>query len=338
MDTSGTESEFPSFIYGRSDNFKERPLIMGRIDVPTSLPLAEDLRNVAVEKIELVGTTVESVIRVRNIASEKWLAVCFTLDKWQTTTEVTARYKESLPNGTMDRLIFTIKLADVLSRAEEKTLYLAVRYSVAGREIWDNNSGQNYHVQIVREKVPKANKETVVEKPQSLPMQMISRICGTNSSRHSSLVAHPRQSVVFSPSTRVAEGNRRLRHQALLVEIRHRALNQRVPLQHDMISPHRCVHPRVHPRFPIHLLTRAQTLTPRRGRTQCRGRSLRVLLVVLPPTKFKSHCCFLTTIRTVIATQTTRSPWCLPYAGVARAVVRVIIFEVELLNFHTRLP
>ena len=139
---------------------------MGRIDVPTSLPLAEDLRNVAVEKIELVGTTVESVIRVRNIASEKWLAVRFTLDKWQTTTEVTARYKESLPNGTMDRLIFTIKLADVLSRAEEKTLYLAVRYSVGGREIWDNNSGRKYYVQIVREKVPKAKKEIVVETPQ----------------------------------------------------------------------------------------------------------------------------------------------------------------------------
>ena len=99
-------------------------------------------------------------------AIEKWIAVSFTLDKWQTTSEVTARYKESLPNGTIDRFIFTIKLADVLSRAEEKTLYLAVRYSVAGREIRDNNSGRNYHVQIVRKKVPKANMETVVEKPQ----------------------------------------------------------------------------------------------------------------------------------------------------------------------------
>ena len=67
----------------------------------------------------------------------------------------------------MDRFIFTIKLADVVSHAE-KSLYLAVRYSIPGREIWDNNSGRNYHVQIVREKVPRANKETVVEKPSSL--------------------------------------------------------------------------------------------------------------------------------------------------------------------------
>jgi len=61
-------------------------------------------------------------------------------------------------------------------------------------------------------------------------MRMISRIRGTNSSRRSRLAAHPGQSVVFSPSTRVADGDYCLRHQALLVEIRHRALNQRVPL------------------------------------------------------------------------------------------------------------
>jgi hypothetical protein len=33
------------------------------------------------------------------------------------------------------------------------------------------------------------------------------------------------------------------RYQALLVEIRHRALNQRVPFQRDMTLLHRCVHP-----------------------------------------------------------------------------------------------
>ena len=91
------ESEFPVFIYGRGDNFKERPLFMHSIDVPAVLPLAEDLHDVAVENIELVGTTVEDVVRVRNIAFKKWIAVRFTLDNWQTTSEVTARYKESLP-------------------------------------------------------------------------------------------------------------------------------------------------------------------------------------------------------------------------------------------------
>jgi hypothetical protein len=80
----------------------------------------------------------------------------------------------------------------------------------------------------------------------SLPMRMISQICGANSSKQSSLAAHLRQSVVFAPSTRVADGDRRLRYRALLVEIRYRALNQKVSLQRDTISPHHCVHPGVH--------------------------------------------------------------------------------------------
>jgi hypothetical protein len=152
------------------------------------------------------------------------------------------------------------------------------------------------------------------------------------------LTAHPRQSVVFLPGTRVADWNRRLRHQALLVEIRHWALNQRVPLQRAMISPHPRVHPGSHPRFPGRLLTRGQTPNLCRGRTQYHGRSLHVLHVVLPATKLKSHCCSLIMIRTVITTRMTRSPWYLPCAGVARAVARVTIFEEELLNFHTHLP
>ncbi|KAH9977082.1 putative phosphatase regulatory subunit-domain-containing protein, partial [Lactifluus volemus] len=126
---------------------------MRRIDVPAAPPLAEDTRDVAVENIDLVGTTIEGVVRVRNIAFEKWIAVRFTLDKWQTTSEVTARYKDSLADGAFDRFTFAIKLADVLSRAEEKTLFLAVRYSVAGREIWDNNLGRNYQVQGTQDQI-----------------------------------------------------------------------------------------------------------------------------------------------------------------------------------------
>ena len=165
-DTSGTDSEFPPFIYHGPDDLEERPLVMHRIDVPTAPPLPEDTRDVAIENIDFVGTVVEGTVRVRNIAFEKRVAVRFTLDKWQTTSEVTARYKESLHNGTFDRFMFSIKLADVLSRTEEKTLYLSVRYSAPGREIWDNNNGRNYQVRFEREKALKGNREaraTVVQ-------------------------------------------------------------------------------------------------------------------------------------------------------------------------------
>ena len=166
-DTSGTDPEFPPFIYARDDDLADRPLIMHRVDVPTASLLADDTRDVVVESMDLVGTTIEGVVRVHNLAFEKWVAVRFTLDKWQTTSEVTARYKESLRNGTFDRFMFSVKLADVLSRAEEKTLFLAVRYSVGGREIWDNNSGRNYQVRIVREKPAKPTM-VATEKPSTV--------------------------------------------------------------------------------------------------------------------------------------------------------------------------
>ena len=224
---------------------------------------------------------------------------------------------------------FTIKLADVPSRAEEKTLHLAVRYSVAGREIWTITVVETTTSKSCARRCRRLTRRQFLRNLRCLLMRMISRICGTNSSRRSSLAARPRQSVVFSPSTRVTDGDCRLRHQALLVEIRHRALNQRVPLQRDMILPHSCVHPGVQPRSPRRLLTREQTLTPRRVRTQCHSRRLHVLQVVFPATKLKSYCCLLTMIQTVITTRMARSPWCLPCAGVSRAVIRVTIFNSE---------
>ena len=169
-DTSGTDSEFPPYSYdGRGDDLKERPLVMHRIDVPTAPPRPDDTRDVTVENIDLSGTAVKGTVRVRNIAFEKCIAVRFTLDKWQTTSEVTARYMESIQNGTYDRFTFSIRLADILSRVEEKTLYLSVRYSVAGREIWDNNSGRNYQVRLVHEGALKDNTEAralVIERPE----------------------------------------------------------------------------------------------------------------------------------------------------------------------------
>jgi carbohydrate/starch-binding protein with CBM21 domain len=249
-DTSGTDSEFPPFRISLDDDLKERPFVMHRINVPTAPPPAEDVRDVAAENIDLVGTTLQGTVRVRNIAFEKLVAVRFTLDKWQTTSEVTARYKESFQNGTFDRFTFSIKLADVLSRAEEKTLDLSVRYSVSGREIWDNNSGRNYQVRVVRQKAPKADKETVVEGHESssrpdditdlrLKLEELSKL-GCPSKTISGILAQESRRRCesfydFATSSRTP---------------------WRPPAAHQAPAP-------------------ARTLAPLRGRTRCRSRTLR---------------------------------------------------------------
>ncbi|TCD67981.1 hypothetical protein EIP91_011650 [Steccherinum ochraceum] len=147
-DTSGTDSDFPSFIFGHSDDERIRKsLSIDAVDLPARVPANAD---VALESLVLSedGASISGRIQVRNLAFEKWVAVRFTFDWWQTTSEVTAKYVESIPGGNVDRFSFSIRLNDMLKRIEEKTLFLAVRYTVSGREIWDNNNGCNYQVKF----------------------------------------------------------------------------------------------------------------------------------------------------------------------------------------------
>lgn len=98
--------------------------------------------------------TLKGVIRVKNISFSKWVAVRFTFDWWSTTNETSATHKESIQGGQYDRFQFTLKLHDMLRKLEDKTLFIALRYNTDGREIWDNNSGQNYEVKFVKTAAP----------------------------------------------------------------------------------------------------------------------------------------------------------------------------------------
>ena len=153
-DTSGTDSDFPRFIFGSSaqarleggdENKKmsRNRLVMHVTNMPVRAANYSD--DVALEELCLGpdGANILGKVRVKNLAFSKSIAVRFTFDSWQTTSEVTGKYVESL-SPEFDRFAFTIRLNDLLARIEGKTLVLAVRYSVNGQEIWDNNGGQNY--------------------------------------------------------------------------------------------------------------------------------------------------------------------------------------------------
>lgn len=148
-DTSGTDSDFPSFIFG-DDKPSKKLLVMQVHNMPPKVNLAAD---VALDELVLSAdrTSVLGHVRVRNIAFTKWVAVRFTFDFWQTTSEVTGRFVESI-NPEFDRFAFTIRLNDLLARIEGKTLQLAIRYNVTGQEIWDNNTNKNYCVSFTKAK------------------------------------------------------------------------------------------------------------------------------------------------------------------------------------------
>ncbi|ELU37391.1 putative phosphatase regulatory subunit domain-containing protein [Rhizoctonia solani AG-1 IA] len=138
--------------YGSSDDERARKALrVKNTNVPANASIeGADIR---VQSLTLSedGSSLVGRVLVRNLAYEKWVAARFTFDWWQTTSEVSARYIDTVGDG-IDRFGFTIKLGDVLHRIEEKTLFVAVRYTVSGREIWDSNNGQNYMVSFTKER------------------------------------------------------------------------------------------------------------------------------------------------------------------------------------------
>ena len=142
---SGTESEAPAPIPRvSSDDEKKRLLVMEVVNMPQRWTMDVDvmLEDVTLSK----EATICGHVKVRNLAFHKSVAVRFTFDFWQTTSEVSAKYEQSMAHGAFDRFSFVIRLHDILSKIEDKTLFMAVRYTVNGREIWDNNWGHNYKI------------------------------------------------------------------------------------------------------------------------------------------------------------------------------------------------
>lgn len=167
-DTSGTDSDFPPFIFGQSDEQRsQRRLLMQVANMPSTPNPHSDI-SLRELRLDSEGTSIVGSVRVRNLAFDKWLAVRFTFDAWQTTSEVTGKYVESVDKD-FDDFSFNIRLNDILARIEGKTLIMALRYVVGGREIWDNNNGQNYLATFVRtkERLPRVPKSirTSEDKP-----------------------------------------------------------------------------------------------------------------------------------------------------------------------------
>jgi hypothetical protein len=100
-------------------------------------------------------------IAVQNLAFQKRVVARFTLDYWKTTSEVVADFNHDVrrrQNDGCDRFNFSIKLAD-LAHLENKTLFFCIRYTVNGRDYWDNNRGMNYQVDFRKQAKPQQGKK-----------------------------------------------------------------------------------------------------------------------------------------------------------------------------------
>ncbi len=172
-------------------------LALNMPDVPALKYLSEHWKSEHV-KLESLGlsedaTCVRGLVLVRNLTFTKWVAARFTLDRWQTTSEVSAKHVTSVPgvvrtpppsslssslstlsslkNGSSgrkgrgdegdgkvdlhayDRFEFFIRLTDFMSKIWEKTLHLCVRYSAEGYGDAWDNNGGQNYTVVFKRKM-----------------------------------------------------------------------------------------------------------------------------------------------------------------------------------------
>jgi hypothetical protein len=173
-ETEGYDSPANAAILagGRGDGFPfpaEQPFGL-EIDPANSSPVPciepSAYANVHLETMVFPRTrppTLRGSILVKNVAFEKNVALRFTLDNWQTTSEVVCKHVCTLPTLpspfppdrpapgapilTWDRFSFLVRLEDVERKLAERTIFVAARFSAPNvGEWWDNNGGSNYKI------------------------------------------------------------------------------------------------------------------------------------------------------------------------------------------------
>jgi hypothetical protein len=161
------------------DDYEEEDLNLDQLkcSLPNWPPVSVDgpFKTVHVLPVTLSqdGALLIGKVQVQNIAYQKRVVVRYTFDDWETVGEAQAKYSESLAKNmnaiTYDVFSFSISLkgkvgSGMAPRDEQSKMCFAVKYTVDGRDIWDNNEGRNYHVEFRRKPIstprPSASKST----------------------------------------------------------------------------------------------------------------------------------------------------------------------------------
>jgi len=179
---SETETEVEPSAYPFSQSFSQSPpAIQGSlpvVDPDRSTPVpnpSNSHANIYIESLSLRRSrpaTLYGSVLVRNIAFHKQVALRFTLDNWEGTSEVTCKHVNSLAQlpppfpqsravggvigqlasgegGSQefkwDRFSFVIHLELYEQKLTELNIFFVGRFTVPGvGEWWDNNDGMNY--------------------------------------------------------------------------------------------------------------------------------------------------------------------------------------------------
>ena len=109
-------------------------------------------KKVVLERAQLMcdADVFTGLVRVQNIAYEKQVVVRYTLNDWESFSDLKAEWEESVwANDRLeaDKFRFSIPLP---TGARTLRVRFAVSYDVAGLSFWDNNDTMDYELEAKR--------------------------------------------------------------------------------------------------------------------------------------------------------------------------------------------
>ncbi|KHJ94552.1 putative phosphatase regulatory subunit [Oesophagostomum dentatum] len=104
---------------------------------------------VCLAKLHTQGRNLNGQINVANIAFTKEVAIRYTTNDWVSYDEVAASYGHNVFGANnVDAFVFSLMLPTDMKDGQ---CQFCVRFTVEGRDYWDNNNGANYRVNMVQE-------------------------------------------------------------------------------------------------------------------------------------------------------------------------------------------
>lgn len=158
-------------------------IIVPLFQQPSTLPNFLDVveaRNVALENAAVtdpICLTITGVVRVRNLDFHKSVHVRYSLDAWQSFSDLQAQYVEKSCDGFSDKFTFTLfgNSMEVGQRIE-----IALRFSCKGEQFWDNNQGINYCFQCLPATTVQNTTPTVTPNDERHDLNLHDSWCGSS--------------------------------------------------------------------------------------------------------------------------------------------------------------
>ncbi|GBM57032.1 Glycogen-binding subunit 76A [Araneus ventricosus] len=144
--TPSTTLELTGIPQGSWENIQQGAVGLNTIyplfDIPGQQhDFIDRVRNngICLENVIISDFNVQCTCRVMNWGFNKKVVARYSMDNWKSSQDINASYVSDSSKDGMDSFAFNIFLSQQRCNVE-----FALRYTVNGRDYWDNNSGKNY--------------------------------------------------------------------------------------------------------------------------------------------------------------------------------------------------